>query len=255
MHLMKLMKLMTRLIGAISAVLIASPAFATTMYTDVNTPAFDYTAIQETSTFGDPEPLFDQPVGIGDNMHFFPPNFTATTSGDGGFDQTGSQLQVDIMATTPDTPLLTLEIFEQGDYLLLGAGTAGTGTFVGISGFVTVLDVINEDDIGLGTSIGFVGTVTPSLTGLPGDFGVGLWSGSAFIDIAAVVPDATKVKLSLDNDLSAFSEAGTSAKVQKKTSNGVVIIPTPEPNTLMLIGGGLFVTLLGTRQRRGGSQS
>jgi hypothetical protein len=92
--------------------------------------------------------------------------------------------------------------------------------------------------------IGFTGTFTPPdvLLGLPGDLGTTLWSGSAVIDVASVAPNATKVFLSMDNNLVASSEEGTSALIQKKVVSGpsiIITVPIPEPNTAILLGMGL----------------
>jgi hypothetical protein len=237
-------------ISTIALLLAASPAFATTNYSDVATPSFTYTLIDETSTFGDPEPLFGQPVGVGNNLHFNPANFTASASGFGGFDQTGALLHFDVMANVADTPLTSIEILEFGDNTLLAfppPGTSATGTFISMAGFVTIIDTVSGNNLGL--TIGF--PVSQQFTELPTDVGTTLWQLSVFLDISATVADATKIRISLDNDLYAYSDTGTSAKIQKKVSDGVVVIPTPEPTTLMLLGGGVLVTLIGTRRRQG----
>ena len=61
--------------------------------------------------------------------------------------------------------------------------------------------------------------------------------------------NATRVVLSMDNDLFAFSEAGTSASIQKKVVSGpaIVIEVVPEPGTALLVGLGLLG--LGARAR------
>ena len=58
--------------------------------------------------------------------------------------------------------------------------------------------------------------------------------------------------MELVNDLYAFSEAGTSAQIQKKVVNGpaVMIEVVPEPGTALLVGGGLLIMSL--RGRRTG---
>ncbi|MDH3210935.1 MAG: PEP-CTERM sorting domain-containing protein [Myxococcales bacterium] len=210
----------------------------------------DFLQVQEASSFGDPEPLFcSGPTAVaGNTLTFFPANFSAIAAG-GSFDQTGSQLQAEITTTSVMT-IDQILITEFGDVVLTGIGTAATGTFVSMAGFVTVLEVLGAPVTP--TVIGFLGTFTPSnLTALPGDLGTTLWSGSTLVDVASVVPNATKVQLSFDNDLTAFSEAGTTAKIQKKVGGPINITVIPEPATLALLCGGVLVMGLLRRSRRG----
>jgi hypothetical protein len=130
-----------------------------------------------------------------------------------------------------------------------------------LSGFVTVLEVNNAPVAPVVISFGppapnpvddpdVLVTFTPgSTTGLPGDEGTTIWSAGFSMDIASVVANVTKVALSLDNDLFAGSEAGTSAKIQKKVVDGPsIIISVPEPGLLSLLVLGCLA--LGLRARR-----
>ncbi len=238
-------------LSVLVALLAATPAAATTIDygtfagTTVNfsgpNNGFCLGGVCETPNSG-ATGLFGAPTVSGDQLLFFPSAFSASASGVLGFGSAGSQLQVTIASANPliDT-LDQLNINEFGDALLLGLGTASTGTFAGMSGVVTVTEV-------LGVSVtpvifGWTGTITPSDTlALPGDGGVTIWSGSAAIDVASVVANATKLTLSFDNNLYAFSEAGTSAFIQKKVVSGpaVTISVVPEPGTLILLCGGLL---------------
>jgi hypothetical protein len=240
------------------AVFAAQAATATTIYSDVVGTNVSFTGIQETSSFGDPEPLFDQPVGSGNQLLFYPPAFLATAAGAGGLDQTGSQLQLTISGNDPLDTITDVLIDEYGDATLLqipGPGTAATGTFASMSGFLTVTHDINGAItpvvIGFGPNAGpgvdFLVTYSPTDTySLPGDVGTNLWSASLAIDVASFVPNATQATLSLDNDLYAYSELGTSAKIQKKVTDGpaVEITVIPEPTTGALLGAGLLSLFL-----------
>lgn len=234
-----------------ACVLAAGAAQATTSYADVIGTNVSFTSIQETSTFGDPEPLFGAPSGTGNQLLFFPANFSANASGAGGIDQTGSQLQLEISANGPLDTLDELLFTEFGDTDLSGTGTDATGTFVALSGFVTVTETLSGAITPV--VIPFVGTFSPSDTlDLLTNPGTTVWSGTFSVDIAAAVANATKATLSLDNDLYAFSEAGTSASIQKKVASGPAITITviPEPGTFALLGGGLLGLAIRARRRR-----
>lgn len=218
----------------------AGNASALTVYTDVIGTDVSFTGIQESSTFGDPEPLFDQPLGVGNQLLFFPPAFSASSAG-GGVDQTGSQLQLMISGNSPTDTIDVVKIDEFGDATLTGAGTAATGVFAGMSGFVTVTETTSGPIAPV--IIPFIGDFTPTNIApdlnldLPTNPGTTVWSGTTTIDVAGAVPNATKAFLSFDNNLFAFSEAGSSATVQKKVVSGpAVVITVPEPGTLLLLG-------------------
>ena len=232
-----------------ATLLFAAQSNATTAYPDYVGPNIGFTGIQETSTFGDPEPLFGAPIGLGNQLLFFPANFSASSAGGAGVDQTGSQLQAQISAVGPLDTIDTINITEFGDAVLTGIGTAATGTFASMAGFITVLEDISGPITPV--QIPFVGVFSPSdLLTLPGDAGTTLWSATVSIDVASVVPNATVAFLSYDNNLVASSEAGTSSLIQKKVVDGpaVIVDVIPEPGTAVLVGSGLI--LLGIRSRR-----
>jgi hypothetical protein len=258
---MRSLKLLAAVLAAI-AVGLAGSASALTLYTDVNTGYWTFSGIQESSTYGDPEPLFDQPLAFGDNLGFLPPNFVAQSSNGAGLDSTGSHLQLFIEGNSPGQFIETLNFTEFGDIVLTafppGGGTATTGTFLSLAGIVTVLEVNNAPIAPVEISFGPAGSgadleivfYTPgNITGLPGDAGTTLWTAGFSMDIASEVGNATKIHLALDNDLFANSEAGTSAKIQKKVVDGpAIIISVPEPSALALLALGCLA--LGLRTRR-----
>jgi hypothetical protein len=87
----------------------------------------------------------------------------------------------------------------------------------------------------------------------PTYIGTSLWNGSVVVDVESIVANATKVQLSLDNDLYAYTElAGNVAKIQKKVVDGpsIIIGVIPEPGTILLLGGGLLAMGIRARSRR-----
>jgi hypothetical protein len=194
---------------------------------------------ETTQSSGDPDSLFGAPTVLGDQLLFFPPAFTASATGLNGADTTASQLQTTITGNTTLTTIDQIRIDEFGDVILAGLGTPVTNASVSMSGFVTV----THDTSGIiaPVIIPFSGTFTPTGTySLPGDLGTTLWSGTVLVDVASVVPNATVATLSFNNVLNAFSQAGTSATIQKKVVSGpvigITIIPEPATGSLLAIG-------------------
>jgi len=234
----------------------AGAAFATTNYGDLFGPNVHFLDINETSQFGDPEPLFGAPslVGGGNEIQFFPTTFTAAAGG-GGFDQTGSLLNLTLMGATNSDIITDVELAEFGDFIFAGAGfTAATSVTVTISGTLTVLEdtsgAISPVEITFSGSGDFVPVFDPSGGSYSApDYGSGSfsWDGLLEIDVASFVADATKAELQLNNFLFAFSEPGTSATIQKKDA-GLTITVIPEPTTGLLVVVGLVA--LGIRSRR-----
>jgi hypothetical protein len=227
-------------------------SFVGTNYT-FGTPGASGQLVQETSNAGDPEPLFGAPVVSGNSLLFSPPAFTAQASGAFGFADTGSQLQFELIGNTLSDYIDVVTITEFGDAVFVGPlATAATSGFINMTMFVTVLEVNGVAISAITDSVVGTFTVGPSLNAVanPGSTN---WQGTTSIDVDAflaahsIVGSATKVRVALDNDLYAFSEAGSVAKIQKKTANGVVV-SVPEPSALALLALGCLS--LGLRARR-----
>jgi hypothetical protein len=204
---------------------VVSPAASAQVnYGDFIGANFDFLQVTETTnTPGDPAVLWGAPLldGGGNGLQFSPPDFTSSCSA-GSSDITSSLLSATIMAQ-PFNTIQTVSFLENGDVTLAEDppfGDPATGAFTSISGFLTVI----EDSSGPITPvvISLLGTIVPTDTfGLPDDFGTTLWSGSFTVDVEAVVPNATKAVLQLDNTLvSACGAGNTSARIQKRAVNG-----------------------------------
>jgi hypothetical protein len=244
------------LLLSITWLALASSAGAQISHGDVSGTDIDFLDISENIISADDDPntsLYGSPTGVGNTLAFLNTNYVAQGV-DGSFDNTHAELVFTIDARDDlnpgDDDIITwISLAENGDTNLLeigGTGSAATGVSMAISGTITILETDSQGAIF--DSINFIAEVTPAG---PIDFttapGVGTWSANLGFDVTQYYPDATKVVVALDNDLWAFSETGTSARVQKKVA-GVSIEVVPEPTTALLVGGGL--ALLGLRSRR-----
>lgn len=243
---------MGALMLAAALALVAGQASALTSYPDYVGSTVTYTDVQESTTSGDPEPLWGAPVGSGNQLLFFPPSFSASASGAFGYDHTGSQFQTRVTGNTPLDTITAVNITEFGDAQLFGSGgTAGTGTYAAMVGFVTVLADTSGPiaPIVIPFNANAEGGFTPSDTlDFVNDFGVTIWSATTTVDLSGL--NATEIQISLDNDLYAYSESGTNASIQKKVVDGpgMIISVVPEPGTALLVASGLVI--LGARGRR-----
>jgi len=213
--------------------LAASPALALTNHGDFLGTSVDFLQVSETTlSGGDPEPLWGAPAlaGTGDQLVFFPPNFTSSCSV-GGSDTTASTLTTDISAH-PGGHIDNIMLAENGDVTLTKGppfGDPTTNASTALSGTVTVTETTGGPIAPV--VIPFIGTMTPAGSfALPASFGTKLWSGSVTVNVSGVVANATKATLALNNTLTANCGAGsTSAKIQKKVVSGptVAIIVNP----------------------------
>ncbi|MBX3396409.1 MAG: PEP-CTERM sorting domain-containing protein [Phycisphaerae bacterium] len=218
-----------------------SPAVASPFnHGDFPSPApggVDFLQVTEDSTTGTP-PIFEEPIRAGDKLIFQPSAFAAFGFG-GTSDVMSGVLTMNIRAAAGEF-LDYLVLREQADYSLLGGGTAAT--FASIFSQVTVEDVTPGGHGLFGGPMSF--SPSSSFT-LPGSqFGVA--EGLLVIDLSGL--GISEVKLTIDNEVSVGSEAGTTALIQKKE---LEILHTseyvPEPATATLLA---FGALVMRRRRR-----
>jgi hypothetical protein len=231
-----------------------------------------YVNITEDSGASEPLPLFGAPTVTGDSIDFNPIGFDASSS-NGGADITAANLVFMITAKS-GSRIQSLILNESGNTTLAGNVTPGsmdTATAVFASG---VVDIHEVDFQGINhISVPFALTFSPSggtyFLGTDGGGGPIFhtqWSGSVTIPIEQILiangfnitpgqidPDsgATKISVNLDNVLSAVSQPGTSALINKNDFGGLTIrvnVPgepggdreIPEPHGLTLAALGLL---------------
>jgi hypothetical protein len=212
----------------------------------------DYVGVQEESTTDPGLGLFGPPTVANDAMDFNPQAFAANAT-NGSSDITDSNLQFMIVAK-PGKQINSVIFTEAGDTNLTGfSGDAfssvTTSVFIEIAEINGVPTSINLPV----ASLAFApsgGTYQLSVDGAPNPFYATPWNGSVIVDL--LQNGVTKVNVSLDNSLSAASQQGTSAFIQKKDADGLIITVdiVPEPSSAVV---GLLAVALGgglVRRRR-----
>jgi hypothetical protein len=216
----------------------------------------NYIDVTEDTTTSDPVPLFGAPIFSADSLDFNPVGFDAQAMGAGGSDVTGARLTFSIEAHQGKF-LRNISFSEAGDTTLAGAGSDNTATSVTATGTITVTHANFAPITPVSQPIALTFTPSGGGYGLGSDGGGGpifsqQWSGSLLLNIHQIVPNATKVSIDLTNTLTASSQAGTMATINKKDFGGISItVNIPEPASLVLAAFGLVLwTALG-RGRRG----
>ena len=189
--------------------------------------------------------------GGGDSVAFDDLFFSAYAEGDLGTDTTDGTL-FGTVAAKPNHAVDTIKFEEFGDFNLTGFQN---NAFVSVTNTIFIkvkeIDFVNVED--------FTFEVDMVMTPSDGDWLLteggypqyqGDWSGTLFVDVTQAIIDAgltgvaTDVDFTMDNTLSALSQAGTTAFIAKKETNGlkVTTLDVPEPATLALLGlGGLLL--------------
>ena len=196
-----------------------------------------YVNVTEDSGADEPLPLMGAPTVTGNSMDFNPLGFDSTSAG-AGSDTTNVNLNFRVSAKS-GSRIGAISLNEAGDTTLAGnvpPGSMATSSAVFASG---VLDIHEVNFTGINAiSVPFAVTFSPSggtyFLGTDGGGGPMFntqWAGSATLDIHAILiangfiippgpvdPDggATLISINLDNTLTAVSQLGTSALIDKK---------------------------------------
>jgi hypothetical protein len=210
-------------------------------------PGVSFTNVTESSGT-DPVPMYGPPAPFATGLNFTPTNFVSTATG-GDSDITDGQLNFTIVGS-PNNSINSISLFEAGDYTLVGTGTTLTSTLAGaiIRATVTEINGVPVAPISLAPANASVGFDLISNPGV-----VQPWSLGTILNIAgqlAAGQSATRVDISINNQLISLSEEASAAFIAKKSFNlNVAAAPVPEPSSI-----GLSVLLmsfgLGARRRR-----
>jgi hypothetical protein len=204
----------------------------------------------------DPVPLYGPPMVFSVGLDFDPMGFVASANG-GGMDITDGQLNFTLESTNPDfVAFESINLFEAGDYSLVGTGTAATQVFAGAIIHITVTEIDGAaiTPFNLAPTNASVGFNLAANQGVTQPWSLGLSSGSISAQLAAAGFSfdlgATELEVVIDNQLIALSEEESLAFIAKKDFRldvGVI----PEPATTALLGiGGLMATVAWFRRRR-----
>jgi len=190
----------------------------------------------------DPVPLYNAPTAFATGLLFPNVNLVAHST-DGNGDFTDGQLNFMI---TNAAGVQTIGVSEFGSYELstLGAADALVRATTFIGAVVTQVNGINVAPINLTPAIASFSDETP-----PDESGG--WSLGALMNVAAQLgPNsrATKVNVVIDNRLTALSEPGSGAFIDKKGFRLTVGI-IPEPASFALAGIALCGILAAGRRR------
>jgi hypothetical protein len=198
-----------------------------------------YIDVTEDTTTSDPVPLFGAPIFSADSIDFNPVGFDAQAMGAGGNDVTGARLTFAIEAQAGKY-LRNISFSEAGDTTLAGAGNDSTSTSVTATGTITVTHANFAPITPFVQPIALTFTPSGGTYGLATDGGGGpifsqQWTGSLLVNINQIVPNATRVSIDVTNTLTANSQAGTMAGINKNDFGGISItVNIPEPTSLVL---------------------
>lgn len=246
-------------IGLVLALVATATNAATINYGNFNVPSAGimFQDVKESSGT-DALPLYGPPQPFVIGLDFDPTSFAASATG-GASDITDGQLNFTLMGLSNPNGYIgigSFNVYEAGDYTLVGTGTAATSAYAGAIVRATVVEIngLPVAPINLppaNASVGF------NLAGSPGI--VQPWSLGLAFNLTGVLPQgqtATKVEVSINNSLIAISEPASVSFIAKKDFR-IDLTPTPpvgdpfvpEPATLAMIAIGTVLAVVSRKSR------
>jgi hypothetical protein len=203
-------------------------------------PGFSFLNVTESSGT-DAVPLYGPPTPFSVGLDFMPPAFGAT-AGSPGADLTDGQLNFTVMGPS----ITNIIVLEGGVYTLGGVGTIATQVTAAASVRATITQVNGVDvapiNAGFSSAAAGFNLLTNAGANQP-------WSVGVSLNVAGVLAAgqvATKVDVTIDNQLFAVNELQSQASIQKNSFR----ITTPEPASFALGALALCGAGLATRKRR-----
>ena len=229
---------------AISSATFAMPLFEAN-YGDFEGNTVWFSNVGESSTT-DAFALYEAPVAYGDYLAFTPSSFFARSENGEGPDFTNGTLEMTITAKD-GWAIDAVSFLESADVTLTGVGTAATNASIGGSSHILVTEINGIPAVALAQT-DFVYDPQSSFD-LAADgpmvaYGISGLATITMYDIFSDIVPVTSLVLVVDNALSANSELGTIAEMQKKilVNQGLTIethnIPEPATIALLLVGSG-----------------
>jgi hypothetical protein len=234
---------------------------------------FQYRNVSETDTQTpgpNPSYLFGTPSLVSGSLNFGSTGFSVSSSGGAGSQSQDGQLDINFVSDSSSIGLNSVLFNEGGNWSITNGGSNTTvGAQINVVGiYITALNgsnllspmLVPESGIStFGTNVGlaYVGTGLTNITmsALEPGLSTGTWSITGGFSIQLYLQDngfgsdvATGLTLSLDDVLSAQTDAANASDNITKTYFDITGVPTsPEPAGLSFIAG---AALLALRRRR-----
>jgi hypothetical protein len=201
---------------------------------------------------GDLNGLFGAPTVSANSLDFSPNAFEADCALSAACPPTphtvADTLTLDIDA---DAGLYidTINLSEAGDTTMFSFQGALAATTVVGDVFIDVLEINGAPVNGLNGNAQMVFNQGGQYTT------TGIWTGFLSIDVDSIIAgsggsgQATLVRISLANTLTAYADSGASARIEKKDIDGLAITVVHEPGTALLMGLGLLGLAASKRDR------
>lgn len=231
------MRNLSKLFIAAGAVLAGLAATANAAFVPWTTPAGVVPGLYAYSGGGSDNGLFGDPIISGNTFAFFPSGFLAQSSGAAASSQiTSDRLEFNLDIAPGNLNFASVTVAEVGDYQITNGGSVQASAAL----FVTNLDL----PFGGGSPANDNDAFAQAFTQPAG--GSGNWS----LNAATVLPNGwTRLKIVLNNNLTAANDAGGAALIEKKAQGVIITVNVPEPTSITAAVLGMGAMLIRRRSR------